>query len=112
MAQVICRLNEIPDPGGFGFQYWQNGMEREGFVLVWHGQTRAYTNSCPHTGVTLSWSENQFFDLSQQHIQCSLHGALFQPLDGLCIRGPCLGQKLVPLETRLVEGQVVLVQGE
>ncbi|MDH5777374.1 MAG: Rieske 2Fe-2S domain-containing protein, partial [Gammaproteobacteria bacterium] len=107
MEQIICRLEEITEHGGISFNYTQCGESREGFVLVYQGQVRAYVNSCPHTGVTLNWSENQFFDYSQQFIQCSVHGAIFQPLTGACVRGPCLGQNLSPLEVKLDDQQLV-----
>ena len=66
----------------------------EAFVLNWQGEFHAYLNSCPHTQVNLNWMPNQFFDLESHYIQCSMHGAIFEPQSGVCIHGPCLGQSL------------------
>jgi len=57
-------------------------------------QYQVFINKCPHTGVNLNWQENQCFDMEQKFLMCSLHGALFQPEDGLCVYGPCSGQSL------------------
>ena len=61
------------------------------------GEMRVYLNKCPHTGVNLNWQPNQCFDHAKEYVICSLHGALFQPEDGLCVYGPCLGQSLTKL---------------
>jgi nitrite reductase/ring-hydroxylating ferredoxin subunit len=57
-------------------------------------QVFCYHNICPHMGVNLDWVADQFLDTSAEFIQCATHGALFQIEDGLCIAGPCQGQKL------------------
>ena len=58
------------------------------------GEFRVFLNKCPHTGVNLNWQPNQCFDHTKEYVICSLHGALFQPEDGLCVYGPCSGQSL------------------
>jgi len=44
-------------------------------------------------------------------LQCSAHGALFQPSDGLCTAGPCAGKYLqsVPLQIT-AEGNIIVVE--
>lgn len=108
MPQFICKFEDLTEPGCLGFTCQVNGQEIDGFVVRWRGKIRAYYNACPHTGVTLNWAEDQFFDLEQKYLQCSLHGALFQPLDGLCIYGPCNGELLTSLGVTLADGEVVL----
>jgi nitrite reductase/ring-hydroxylating ferredoxin subunit len=78
----------------------------DAFLISWNGKFFAYVNSCPHTHVNLNWSPDQFFDLEIEFIQCSMHGALFEPDSGLCIRGPCLGQSLQQLPVRIENGMV------
>lgn len=80
----------------------------EGFLINWHGQIYAYRNECPHTGVNLDWAPNQFLDINEDLIQCSMHGALFQPDSGFCIHGPCLGQSLTPIPIQIQNGQIYL----
>lgn len=73
--------------------------EPHGAFAVRHlGQTRIWRNACPHTGAPLNWLPDIFLSLDGKHIQCSLHGALFEPDSGRCIHGPCLGRSLEPLE--------------
>jgi nitrite reductase/ring-hydroxylating ferredoxin subunit len=72
--------------------------EPQGAFAVRHaGQTRIWRNACPHTGAPLNWLPDVFLSLDGKHIQCSLHGALFEPDTGRCIYGPCLGRHLEPI---------------
>ena len=82
--------------------------EKQGFVIRFAGEVRAFINSCPHTGVNLNWSEGQFFDYDFEFLQCSMHGALFDPLSGRCIWGPCAGDYLTSLPVKLVDMQVII----
>lgn len=68
-----------------------------GFILRFDGELYAYLNHCPHLGVPLNWQPDSFMSLEETHIQCSTHGALFNPDDGLCVSGPCRGQSLTQL---------------
>ncbi|MGB0845878.1 MAG: Rieske (2Fe-2S) protein [Thiolinea sp.] len=77
-----------------------------GFVICYEQRAYAYLNRCPHQQVYLNWSPHQFFDREQQTLICSTHGAVFRPEDGQCIQGPCVGQRLRALETRITAGQV------
>jgi nitrite reductase/ring-hydroxylating ferredoxin subunit len=105
---IKLRLAEIPEPGAKGIQYATAQGEQAALLVRYAGEVRAYVNSCPHTGVTLNWADDQFFTLEEDYLQCSLHGALFQPLDGLCIHGPCCGESLKSLPVQLVEQYVLI----
>ena len=54
------------------------------------GDLRAFENSCPHQAGRLMLAPDGV-------MTCRLHGARFNPSDGLCIAGPCTGQLLQPL---------------
>jgi len=72
-------------------------------------QVFLYLNRCPHRGIPLEWQPDQFLDVERQFIQCSTHGALFRIDNGQCIQGPCIGQALQPVVTRITaEGDIVL----
>lgn len=59
------------------------------------GEIRAWLNSCPHAGVRLDWRPDDFLDHTGTWLLCSMHGALFDPANGVCIAGPCRGSRLV-----------------
>lgn len=75
------------------------------------GVLRAYLNRCPHRGVNLDWIPDRFLDADGEHLQCSTHGALFEPATGLCVAGPCAGQRLVALPVREVDGRIEVDPG-
>jgi nitrite reductase/ring-hydroxylating ferredoxin subunit len=100
LQRVAC-VSDLEATGSYGFALRLDGVSRSGFVVRWDGNVYAYINSCPHTGVELDWLPNQFFDLDQRYLQCSMHGALFEPDSGLCIHGPCLGRSLAAVAVEL-----------
>lgn len=84
----LCHTDALNDPDSLGFD--QHGI----FVVCRDGQYFAYRNRCPHLGVELNWTENQFLDRDDALIQCATHGALFVVETGECVAGPCLGDCL------------------
>lgn len=108
---LLCRLGDLENPGSKGFVITTEGAAEpvSGFVVRKGGQVYAYRNTCPHTGAPLEWMPDQFLDLANSFIQCSLHGALFVIEDGRCLRGPCVGDHLQPLPVELRQGEVWLV---
>lgn len=102
----VCHLDDLADPDSRGFTCWQDDAVMEGFVVRQGARVTAFVNSCPHTGASLNWSPDQFLDVEGQFIQCSLHGALFRLEDGVCVRGPCVGQSLQSLRVALQAGMI------
>lgn len=92
------RIAEIPDPGSRGFLLEFNEHQLEGFVVRSGQQIYVYRNRCPHTGVSLDWAESGFLSYDQQLIQCAMHGALFSIEEGVCLWGPCVGDRLEKLD--------------
>lgn len=106
----LCKLGDIDDPGSRGFSIETGRGTLELFVIKTYGKVVAYRNSCPHTGVSLDWMPHRFLDLDQTFIICGTHGALFQIDNGLCVSGPCLGQKLVPVAIKTVNEEVIVIE--
>lgn len=105
----LCALHEIDDPGTRGFEL--DGMTQWAmrlFVVRKKTVLAAYLNRCPHTGAPLEWLPDQFLDMDNSFIQCAIHGALFRPEDGYCLRGPCAGQSLQSLPVEVVDGRVLV----
>ncbi|GAV20447.1 Rieske [2Fe-2S] domain protein [Mariprofundus micogutta] len=82
-------------------------ITEQGFLACYQGQLRAWRNHCPHAGSPLDWNPGQFFSDDGTQLVCHTHGALFDPLSGDCLAGPC-PRGLFPIELR-EEGCSVLV---
>ncbi len=108
-VRVLCALDDLEDPGSRGFSVELGGQHLELFVVRRRDRVYAYRNSCPHTGAPLEWTPHRFLDLAGSFIECATHGALFRFEDGRCLRGPCAGDGLEPLNVNLCDGQVVLL---
>jgi len=104
----ICSVEAFPASNGFSFRIPVAKDDLDGFIIRWQDNWYAYLNRCPHTGVSLNWSADQFFDLDERFIQCGMHGALFEPSSGLCIHGPCLGDSLRTLDCIEENGQLYI----
>lgn len=91
--QPLCSLQQIPN--GQAIECQLDGRA----ILIWRRgqQVFAYENRCPHARLPLQWQENQFMSHDGQHLQCSAHGALFEPETGYCVYGPCQAQSLTPV---------------
>jgi nitrite reductase/ring-hydroxylating ferredoxin subunit len=88
----LCEINDIPLGQARGFSV------QGGPILIHRSEqgVKAYRDACPHLGIDLAWNPDAYMDLENRHIQCSTHGALFEPATGECVFGPCIGQHLTP----------------
>ena len=107
MSRVLCRLEDIPDGEGRGFEAGGDDI----FVVRRGGQVHGYVNICPHAASPLDWVEDQFMTLDKSHILCATHGAEFRIEDGHCVQGPCRGQSLEPAGVSVRDGELVLDLG-
>lgn len=93
------------------FMVKKGDVKSDAFLICFNGRYFAYENSCPHTGGNLNWQEGQFFSFDGRYLQCTLHGALFEPKSGKCIQGPCFGAYLKSIEI-VVEDECVFLLDE
>ena len=101
----LCDVADIPDGGSMGFGPPLGGFT--GLFAVRQGdQVRVYVNSCPHLGVPLDWAPNRFLTADGGRIVCAMHGAEFAIADGLCLRGPCLGERLDAVMMTIENGEL------
>jgi len=106
---IVCTLRDLEATGSYGFRIGDGDWPLKGFVLrLTDGDLRAWVNSCPHAGHPLDLSPHRFLTPDRQFIQCSSHGALFDPASGSCVGGPCLGRKLRPLVVTLQGDDILL----
>jgi nitrite reductase/ring-hydroxylating ferredoxin subunit len=105
---VVCRLEDIEDPGSKGVTVSLSNRPQDIFIVRQGVDVYGYLNHCPHTGAPLDWTPDRFLDLDGRHIQCAMHGALFRIEDGRCIAGPCNGDRLTPVPVKVESGVVCL----
>ena len=101
----LCDLDEIDEGKSKGFNVDDEAL----FVVKQNGSYYAYENTCPHLGVELEWTEDEFLDPDGALIQCHLHGALFNIESGKCIAGPCEGDALTPIKTCIEDDSLYVV---
>jgi len=106
--RTLCRLDEIPDGGARGLTLDGPGAIRDVFAVREGDEVWVYVNVCPHAGTPLDWKPNTFLDPSGTYIMCATHGALFQIEDGLCVGGPCKGDRLHRIPVTVRDGQVIV----
>ena len=104
-SEPVCPVNDITTSGQT-YNVRLHGRIQEIFLFTRNQHIYAYINSCPHTGATLNWQPDQFFNFENTLIQCSIHGALFRPEDGYCIQGPCRGESLSRLGVEVLDEMV------
>ena len=102
----LCRLEELTDDEAQGFPV--PGAEHDVFVHREGSSVHAFVNSCTHQGTPLDWVLDRFIGPDGEHFLCATHGALFRIEDGVCIAGPCMGDRLRPVPVLVAEGWVVL----
>lgn len=107
VGRVLCRADEIVEGGGKSFVFGGGAEQRRVFVVRHKGALYAYRNNCPHAGSPLDFVPGRFFDPTGTLLQCATHGAQFRVDDGMCVAGPCVGKRLVPVPVVLSGDYVV-----
>ena len=103
--RALCRVEEIPDGGTVGFGPPPGGFT--GLFAIRRGdEVLVYVNSCPHIGTPLDWAPNRFLSQDGTRIICAMHGAEFRIGDGVCIAGPCLGDRLERVMIQIKDGVI------
>ncbi len=91
------------------------------FVGMSGGRCVAYANRCQHNPVPLDTSDVLRLASGVRaapmaddgvHLLCHSHGALYRRADGLCVLGPCFGQRLFPLDVEESGQELALVVGD
>lgn len=111
---AVCHVNDVIKRRAAGFVLAR--LNEEGktvpfpiVVVRKQGKFYAYVNRCPHQGARLDFEPRQFLDASGHFLLCGKHGAQFELDTGLCNDGPCLGERLEPVEVVIDEDEVCIV---
>lgn len=107
-AELLCALDELPENGSLRVTF-AGDSHQHGICLVRvDTRIRGYLNRCPHQDMAMDWLPGQFLDHDHRTIVCSMHGARFDPGDGLCVSGPCRGQRLTAVPLIITDTQILL----
>jgi len=109
----LCHLSQLAPGQSFGFKIKNSGQD-DFFLVNNGGRIVGYKNSCPHwPGSSMPVFKNRYLDSESRYIVCSGHGALFEVDSGLCIKGPCIGQRLVSIDLEVTDaGDIFFIEEE
>ena len=81
---------------------------RAALLLMLEEGPRAYLDRCPHRGSRLiaeadvnREQQDPYMDATGGLILCHRHQACFEPHHGVCVSGPCLGERLIALRVEV-----------
>jgi nitrite reductase/ring-hydroxylating ferredoxin subunit len=98
-GRLLCSIEDLPPGVAVGFDGGLLAIRLADCVVV-------YLNACPHLGVPLDWLPGRFMSADGRHLVCATHGAEFRLQDGLCLRGPCRGDRLTTVACEVRDGAV------
>ena len=104
--KFVGRVGELTHGQSKKFTLRRGGRDFEAMLINCQGNFFAYTNRCPHVGLTLDWVDNQFFTVDSRYLMCANHGAVFEPSTGECVWGPCAGASLQNLALNIEGGKI------
>ena len=99
----------------------EDGFPRQALVVRdATGLLRAFLNQCRHLPIPLgplraaarrpaAASRDDLLDDAGRHLVCLTHGAMYRVEDGLCVAGPCEGDRLLVLRVSQ-EGDEIWVE--
>ena len=103
---ALCAETDIADPGARSFVLQIGEAFFHGFVVRKEGQVAGFVDRCPHQGFPLAMELDRYLTPDGALILCGWHGAVFEPLTGACVGGPCAGGRLTPWPVAAVGGLV------
>ena len=103
---LLCSLADLRDPGAKGFRFRHERSLFAGFIVRQGDRVAGYVDACPHNGWPLALMDDRYLTRDGDRIICAAHGAMFRPLDGLCVAGPCAREHLTPWPVILIDNEV------
>lgn len=102
---VLCRFDELPEGASRGFDPEGRGRPTV-FAVRCFDAVHVYADACPHHSTPMAWRRDEYLNAARDRIVCAAHGALFEIETGLCVLGPCLGERLTPVPCRMAFGEI------
>ena len=104
---TLSPLAAIADGAARNFVLQMRAGRFHGFVIRRGDGVTGYVDRCPHMGVPLAQTLDQYLAPGGALIACSWHGALFEIDDGRCVGGPCTGARLIAWPVAVIDGAIV-----
>ncbi|MDZ5111371.1 Rieske (2Fe-2S) protein [Pseudomonas putida] len=105
--QLLCRLEDVPDGGARGLL--REGRDDRVFAVRQGNEIFVWLNDCPHNHRPLDYRQDKFLSGDNQHIVCFAHSAHFDIRAGRCFAGPCIGEHLTPVPSRVAADGTVWI---
>ena len=96
-------LDAIADGAARNYVLQMRAGRFHGFVVRRGERALGYLDRCPHAGLPLAQALDDYLTPDGKLIRCAWHGALFRVDDGVCVGGPCTGQRLTPWPVEVVD---------
>lgn len=100
-------LSQIADGRARNFVLQMKAGRFHGFAVRCGQAVHGYVDRCPHAGLPLAQELDGYMTTSGEHIACSWHGALFDPVTGVCVGGPCAGAALTPWPLSVAADRII-----
>lgn len=102
----LCALADLADPGARNIVVRIADQHIHAFVVRAGEQVSGWLDRCPHMGLPLAKTLDDYL-APDGNIVCAWHGAVFDPMSGQCLGGPCAGARLTPWPVVVIAGLVV-----
>jgi len=102
--RVIAPAATLTPEGAVTFEAVVRGEPRPCFALRTPHGVRGYVNICAHRNQPVLVDDRPY-DASGR-LECRAHGAIYDPNDGVCLEGPCVGGRLLPVVVTEQDGQL------
>ena len=100
-------LAMIADGSARNFVLQMRAGRFHGFVVRRGDHVVGYVDRCPHMGLPLAQTLDDYLTPDRTLIACSWHSAMFRIEDGMCVGGPCPGQRLTPWPVTVADGTII-----
>lgn len=102
----LLTIDDLPAHGGKELIFTEGMYRASILVQKTNNEIGVFINMCPHAGTPLNMFDENFMDTSGRHLLCRTHGAIFDPVSGVCVRGPCKGEWLRPVAHTISDGNL------
>lgn len=103
----LCPADDLAEGQYREFQLELEGQPTWLIVTRREGAARAWLNVCPHQGRPLNFAPDRFLTDEENRLVCAHHGAVFEPVGGVCVAGPCKNAALREVTLAEREGRIL-----